>query len=228
MVTAGTAAAAAALALAFLLDWQAGALVLIATVTGLLYSVRLIPRRWKPILHFRRLKDIPSSKDIFVGIAWSAVTVLVPALHAGIPILSISVITSLLGIFTLTYIRSVLLDIREIGGDRIVGKESLPTLIGSARSEMLIAALILLALAIFATAPAIGLLPPAGLLLLPALLYLGMLLLAFVIYAQPLESVADPNGVKPARRWSGLAIETMIDFVFILAGLIGLMALNWF
>jgi len=225
MTITGIITAAGALSLAFLLGILPGMLVLLATLTGLLYSVRIIPRRWKRALKFRRLKDIPSSKDVFVGIAWSAVTVLVPAFHAGLPLFSMTVFTPLLGVFALVYARSVLFDIREIGGDRIVGKESLATLLGGSHSQLLLALLISAAMLWFLVSPAAGLAPHSGFLLLPPLLYLGALLLSFRIFTQPGTAANDKNGLQPARRWPGLAVEAMIDFVFIFAGLLGILAM---
>ncbi len=225
MTIAGTVTAAGAITLAFALGIWPGMLVLLATLTGPLYSVRIIPRRWKRTVKFRRLKDIPSSKDIFVAFAWSAVTVLVPAFHARLPMLSMTVLTPMLGVFAMAYIRSVLFDIREIGGDRIVGKESLATLIGGGKSQLLLALLTIAALLWFLISPFAGISPYSGLLFLPPLLYLGTILISFRIFSQPTTDGTRENSLQPVRRWSGLAVETMIDFVFIFAGLLGLLAI---
>ena len=222
MIAAGCLSAAVALTLAFLLGAAPGSLVLLATLMGILYSVRIIPERLKRSLRIRRLKDVPSSKDVFVGIAWSVVTVLVPTLHAGLPLMSMVVLTPLLGVFALAYVRSVLFDIREIGGDRLVGKESLPTVLGSSSSQILLAVIVVAASTWFFVSSVTGLAPASGLLLVPLLLYFGLLLLAFRIYAPPLPSThARDDNWQPARRLTGLATETLIDSVFILAGILG-------
>ena len=215
MVASGVASAAAALGISFVLGPGPGALLLLATLSGLLYSVRIVPKGWKGLVGFRRLKDIPSSKDIFVGIAWSAITVLIPALHMGLPLFSIAVATPLLGVFVLVYIRSVLIDIREISGDRLVGKESLPTVLGSGKSQALLALVTIAAIAWFAAAPLAGLSSAPGILFTAPLAYCAVLLLLFRMLSHSEQSN------RRTRPFSGLATEALIDAVFIFAGALG-------
>ena len=217
MVASGVASAAAAVGVSFVLGAAPGVLLLVATLSGLLYSVRIVPKGWKGLVGFRRLKDIPSSKDIFVGLAWSAVTVLVPALHSGLPIFSIGVITPLLGVFVLVYVRSVLIDIREISGDRLVGKESLPTVLGSGKSQALLALVTLASIAWFAAAPLAGLSSAPGVLFTAPLAYCAVLLLLFRMLSRSEKSIQGP------RQFSGLATEALIDAVFIFAGALGIL-----
>ena len=88
------------------------------------------------------LKNIPASKDVFVGTAWVIVTVVVPYLSsdkAGSPFIP--------GLFTfgIAYVRTVLFDLRDIYTDQIVGKESVPMLVGKDRAtSMMYGALLFL------------------------------------------------------------------------------------
>ena len=204
MAAAGAISAAVAVGVAFSLAPLTGMLLLVATAMGLLYSVRVVPRRWALTLRFRRLKDIPSSKDLFVAIAWSAVTVLVPALHRGHHPLSAAVLSPLIGVFVLVYARSVLFDMREIRGDRLVGKETLPTILGVGRTQLWLASVVAAAALLYLTAGLSGLASPASLMVVPLLIYIGIAQLLFHF---------ELIGI-------GLATEAVVDGNFYLAGLL--------
>jgi (E)-4-hydroxy-3-methyl-but-2-enyl pyrophosphate reductase len=209
LILAGSAAAVAAVVLAFVLSVSAGVVAAFATVMGLLYSVRLVSSRLRLPFRQRRLKDIPSSKDLFIGIAWGTITVVIPALHAGIGLLTWEVVSPFLGVFALAYGRSVLFDIREVKGDRLVGKETLPILLGIRGARTLLIGMISLAALWFLAAGIVPFGTARNLLFLPPLLYILSLTIFF----------------HNRLTGGGLMSEVVTDAAFYIAGALGGMAL---
>ncbi len=118
---------------AFLLSAMEGSaafiIVFASSFLGLLYSLRIVPARLSRRIGFRRLKDLPASKDALVALAWATVTVIVPA-ASNPEYFGQATVASFVFVFLLVLLRNLALDIRDYQGDRIVGKESLPILIG--------------------------------------------------------------------------------------------------
>ncbi|MBI5178348.1 MAG: 4-hydroxy-3-methylbut-2-enyl diphosphate reductase [Nitrospinae bacterium] len=77
------------------------------------------------------LKNIPASKDLFVGLAWAIIAVIVPFQGIGS---GKGIIAPLLFTFGMGYVRTVLMDMRDIYSDQIVGKEALPILMGKEKA----------------------------------------------------------------------------------------------
>jgi 4-hydroxy-3-methylbut-2-enyl diphosphate reductase len=111
--------------------------LLAMTVLGLLYSVRIFPESWMGVVKVSKLKDIPASKTIFIAGAWSVVATLLPALRQDYA-LGFHTIFALLVVFALVFVRSALFDIVDIQGDRLVGEETLPIVIGEKRTKRIL------------------------------------------------------------------------------------------
>lgn len=103
----------------------------VMSILGLSYNLRVIPLISKKA-QVTRLKDIPGSKTILITIAWGIVTCLLPAVANQSSFLSMVVVF----IFStsLVFSRTAYFDILAIQGDRITGKETLPTLLGAKKS----------------------------------------------------------------------------------------------
>ncbi|MBI5207250.1 MAG: 4-hydroxy-3-methylbut-2-enyl diphosphate reductase [Candidatus Firestonebacteria bacterium] len=110
----------------------------LATLTGIIYQVKIIPDNWK--FRYQRLKDIPASKDIFISIAWCMVIVIFPLLGSKNDF-SYATVMGLIFTFTLVFVRYMLYGIKELQGDRMVGKETLPILMGEKKSIFFIKSL---------------------------------------------------------------------------------------
>lgn len=185
-------------------------LVFFATVTGAAYSFPVVPRILVPLVNFRRLKDIPASKDIVVALAWSSITVLLPAyatergqfLPAGL--LSVWSFA-----FLLVYIRCLLLDIKDIQGDRLLGRETLPLLLGEMKAIRLVKILILGIISIIVTS------------VLFENVHWSMLLQITAIL--PVVLVAyDKKRFRTTRRYY---LQAVLDTSFLLSGALTLLAL---
>ena len=128
MTAAAAASGAAALALSAMMSPWILLIFTGALALGLGYTVVWFPKaKWLPI---HRLKELPASKEIFVGAGWAVVTAVIPAMAAGAPLASAPVAVSLFFVFSVAYIRTVVSGIRDIQGDRVMGRETIPILIG--------------------------------------------------------------------------------------------------
>jgi (E)-4-hydroxy-3-methyl-but-2-enyl pyrophosphate reductase len=100
---------------------------------GLIYAVPVIlPARWQS-LSALKIKDIPTSKTLSVPLAWASVMVIAP--H--VPILHFNFVQLLYAfwvIFLTVLVRTALLDLLAVRGDRLVGKETLVVLVGEKRT----------------------------------------------------------------------------------------------
>jgi 4-hydroxy-3-methylbut-2-enyl diphosphate reductase len=113
-------------------------LTLFATIAGLAYHLTIIPGFLKAHIPYRSLKDIPTSRDLFVALAWATVLTFLPqAIEQKIEI-NMLTIGLFVWIFILSYFRALIFDLRDIEGDRIMGRETLITIIGEKRARQAI------------------------------------------------------------------------------------------
>jgi (E)-4-hydroxy-3-methyl-but-2-enyl pyrophosphate reductase len=151
-----------ALVLASLGSLWAGVLTASAIALGLLYQVRI------PFARVQLIR-IPGSKDLFTAGAWAVFTCWIPALIAEgrfhLPAILASAI-----VFSIAMVRALAYDAKDLQGDRMVGKETIPIYLGMGWSSVLSTSLIAAAACLAAVAVAFGVFPAAGALalLLPA------------------------------------------------------------
>ncbi|HDH34474.1 MAG TPA: 4-hydroxy-3-methylbut-2-enyl diphosphate reductase [Nitrospirae bacterium] len=179
------------------------ALLLFSYMMGILYSIRIVPEKLLPLIKYKKLRDVPGSKDIFIAIAWAWVIVLIPALKEEIHFTYQSMV--ILSFVSLTvFIRSVIFDIISIEDDRIVGRETIPTIIGLQKTEaMLMIISIIIGVFLFSSA-ATGLVPTLGyFLIIPPVL---MVICLYIFQKQRLQTSS--------------LFEAIVDSNFILAGVI--------
>ncbi len=113
-------------------------LTLLLTAAGSAYQFSLVPKPLSKIVKYRNMKDIPASRELFAALAWSVLTTFIPqAIHNQL-ILKPSTIAFFLWSFFLAYLRSLIFDLRDIEGDRIMGRETLITVIGEKSARKII------------------------------------------------------------------------------------------
>ncbi len=204
----------AALALAFGLCASIGlwSLVLfcLASIPGLLYQFRILRiRQYR--LPYRSLREIPGSKDIFSALAWALVCVALPLingtasqilLHRPTP----ATAAAFLMVLVLVFVRAVVQDFRDIQGDRMVGMETIPTLLGERRTRRLLAVVVSVLALLFLALYVVEHLPYLALWLLVPVAYAGLTISLFT----------RPTIVQ------GLRAESMVDLTFIIAGLVAI------
>ncbi len=139
----------------------------ILVLLGILYAVPVILPSWWQSLSVLKIKDIPTSKTFSVPVAWATVTVVLPYLSE-FPDAFGRLAYAFWIIFLLVLIRTTLLDLLAVQGDRLVGKETLVVLVGEDRTSFFIIGMLgILALSLI-LGPLAGLSSPFALLLLPA------------------------------------------------------------
>ena len=176
--------------------------LLAMTGLGLLYSVRIFPESWLRVVKVSRLKDIPASKTIFVAAGWSVVATLLPSLREG-NILDFQTIFALGVVFALVFVRSAVFDIVDIQGDRLVGEETLPIVIGEKRSRRLLVYLVFGLAICLLLAPLLGLATDFSYIMLIACFYTG-----FYLFVHK----------RGLLRPGSLRFETLVENTFYLAG----------
>lgn len=122
-----------ALVLAFLKGTVPFVLLMLMSLLGILYNITIFPARWG----FKRLVDIPGSKNVFTAAAWGLVTVLIPQFAIRLEITTGTVVAFLF-IFNIVFVKSALSDMLDIQSDRLVGRETIPVVIGEAYTRKLL------------------------------------------------------------------------------------------
>jgi (E)-4-hydroxy-3-methyl-but-2-enyl pyrophosphate reductase len=128
-------------------------LMLFATFAGSVYHITIVPSFLRRIVRYGKLKDVPTSRDLFVALAWGVVLTFVPLASAGASRLPLLTIPCFILIFVLAFLRSLIFDLRDIEGDRIMGRETLVTIIGEAWARKAVLVVILLTGMVCALSP---------------------------------------------------------------------------
>jgi (E)-4-hydroxy-3-methyl-but-2-enyl pyrophosphate reductase len=168
------ACALGAIALSIGLGWGPLAMTTLMVVMGGLYQIDLVRGECASTLKYRRLKDIPTSKTLFVPLAWAVITLVLPTLSSVTSVSWWQVSALFCMSFLIVFVRSALLDIRDIQGDRLVGKETIPIVLGTKRTlQLLMGAMAILAM-LFVAAPLSGWLSPIHIAFLLGVGYLAV------------------------------------------------------
>ncbi|MFZ2631060.1 MAG: 4-hydroxy-3-methylbut-2-enyl diphosphate reductase [Desulfosalsimonadaceae bacterium] len=190
---------------AFLMGPLFFVLLLCMSFMGIVYIISLGPQRLAA--HFQpKIRDIPGSKTVFVALAWGIVAGIVPALYGFGQIKSITVL-AFIWTTSLIFVRTAFFDILDIQGSRIVGKETIPILLGEKKTMGLLKILSGLMMVLMCLASAAHVVSTLGYLL--SLCPLSILLFL---------STHERRGV-----YSGLRQGVLMEGHFILAGLLALL-----
>jgi (E)-4-hydroxy-3-methyl-but-2-enyl pyrophosphate reductase len=177
-------------------------LLFVISLSGVLYNTNLLPSGWR----FQSLKDIPGSKNIATAVAWGAVAALLPRLETGLapaPGLAVAFFFTA----ALVFIRSALSDILGIQSDRLIGRETIPVLIGEGRTFLLLQGISgLLFVLLLAASPA-GWTTPLSFVLLSSVFYIWI---CFKLYDR-------------RSAISGVVMEGLLESSYIVAGVSALL-----
>jgi 4-hydroxy-3-methylbut-2-enyl diphosphate reductase len=102
---------------------------------GALYGMKLIPLSWaRHIMGIRRLKDLPASRDLGAALGWTVAAGIVPLLTVGSssPLRAAGVLGF---VFLLVFLRSALIGVRDVQGDKIMGMETIFKVVGKRRTK---------------------------------------------------------------------------------------------
>jgi (E)-4-hydroxy-3-methyl-but-2-enyl pyrophosphate reductase len=182
-------------------------LLFVSSMLGIAYRVQLIPKSLSLKLRYFKLKDIPGSKNLFVALAWATVLVIIPALNININLDLSSCIIAFIFISILVFIRAVLFDLWGIQGDMILGKETIPIILGEKRTKKFLIYLSVILAVILVSSSAFSFTSPLSYFQLIIILWLSIHLFL-------------PRLTIISKR---IIYEMMVDGTFILSGIITLL-----
>jgi len=172
---------------------------------GVAYSFPILPSGITKGLTFSKIKDIPGSRSLSEAVGWTAVIGVLPLLDR-LSTLSSPDFFAILSVLVLSYIRALFFDVFQTQGDLIVGTETLPVILGEARTVKIIKGLIVFAACLFVAGPVIGLTGTFSFILLLPVVALSLCVSAY----------------QERRIHPGPNLEALVEGCFILAGLLGL------
>ena len=177
------------------------------SLLGLSYNVRLMPSRIALGHKIQRIRDLPGSKTILIALAWGVVTTLLPALSVDNGYLAGTAV-AFIWATGFVFGRTAFFDVLDMQGDRIVGKETIPVLIGPDRSFKLLKSLLVILAVLLPVAGATGILSR----------------LSFLLAVCPLLLMTMVVGQQRGSMLPGIRMEFRVESLFVLSGL---MALFW-
>ncbi len=201
-VVLGIVSATLSLVLAFTVNVEAFFCVLFASLFGIVYRVIVVPKRFSEFLKYRSLAQIPGSKEIYISMAWAVSTGLIPYLGSTTTTTS-SIYVVLAFTFSIVFIRTVLLAVKDVQGDRIVGKETIPTAIGITNTKVMLVVISVFITALLIISPMLGWTSTFSFYLVPCIAYASGYLYLYHKRLMP----------------SDLTCESITDSNFILAGI---------
>ena len=196
-VTSGT----AGLAIAFTLGVWPFAILLAMSIMGLSYNLRLVPEKITWFI-FRRVKDIPGSKTLLIAMAWGILTAILPPLSTSGAIAWSNVLIFIWSA-GLVFVRTLLFDILDMQGDRLVGKETFAILLGEKRSLGLLNIILMVLILTLPLGSAMQVVSPLGLVLTLCPVFIWMVLSAY----------------KKGYLLPGVKLEFLVETLFMVAGL---------
>jgi len=203
-ITVAIFAMATALILAYWKGTFAFLLLFVVSAGGMLYSVKIIPQNRR----IERIKDLPGSKNLLTALGLAAVTALIPQLERSLT-LSSGMILAFLFNFSLVFVQSTMSDMVHTQSDRLIGRETIPVLIGEEKTRYLLMGISVLIFLVMALAYPLGWAPALSFFLLAAIFYIWI---CFYLYDKR-------SGL------SGAVLEGLLQTSYIISGL---SALFWF
>lgn len=171
---------------------------------GLSYNLRLVPKSFS-LGNYAGMRDIPGSKTILIAAAWGIVTSVFPAIATSAGI-HLRTILSFLWTTSLVFARTAFLDILDMQGDMIVGKETIPILIGESKTLKILKLILTAVILLF----------------LFAGIFRAISTLGFFLITCPILMLSVILSHEKGYIYSGIRLELLIESNLILAGVITL------
>jgi len=176
--------------------------LLVMSIMGLSYNLRLIPDCFTGV-RYRRIRDIPGSKTILIALAWGIVTSLFPFLSVSGGIDAGSVLVFIWST-SIVFARTAFFDILDMQGDRIVGKETIPILLGEKGSLRLLKGMLIIIIAVLVLSSAFHIISSLG----------------FILVMCPISMLLVFSAYEKGYMLPGIRLEFLVETHFILAGVI--------
>ncbi len=179
-------------------------LLLVMVITGGLYTTPVISKKLFPNARWRSLKDLPGSKTPLVAFGWAMACSVAPALSSSSLDNSKGMLVSFVFATGMVFWRTVLSDLLDVQGDRIVGRDTIPILVGPQKTSVILKVILILLACLLVISGSIGLVNPRSLWLTVNVAVMGLFLLAY----------------QRHHLVDRLILEGTIDGNFVLAGII--------
>ncbi|MDX1708579.1 MAG: 4-hydroxy-3-methylbut-2-enyl diphosphate reductase [Desulfobacterales bacterium] len=176
--------------------------LLIMSILGLSYNLKIIPP-WLTGDKYRKIRDIPGSKTLLIAVAWGIVTAVLPPLSKFGTIHWINLLVAMWAV-GIVFVRTAFFDILDMQGDRLVGKETIPILLGEKRSMRLLKIILLILTATLLVLSALQLTSTLGFALILCPVFIALITWAY----------------EKAQMFPGIRLEFLLETQFILAGVI--------
>jgi (E)-4-hydroxy-3-methyl-but-2-enyl pyrophosphate reductase len=203
LLVSGALSAVLSLALGLYLGWEAFTFILVMSLLGLFYNIRLVPKTLWAAGGLRRLKEIPGSKAVFTAMAWGVLAALIPVVCSEQGV-SRGTAVAFFYVAGLVFVRTGLFEILAIEGDRVVGKETLAIALGRRRTLNLLTGGALVLAVMMSLAAWLTLIPPLG----------------YVLSVTGLYALGYLSLYRRGAMESGLMLESLVEGNMILAGLL--------
>lgn len=198
------AAALGGLGIAWMLGPLLFVLLLCMNLLGVVYNLE-IEGKGQGLERISVFKRIPGSKTVLVTLAWGMAAALLPALDA-LGYFSAASVVAFVWITALVFVRTAFFDISDMQGSRIVGRETIPILLGERRTLNLLKTVLVVLVLFLPVGAAAGMVPfSASFLSLCPAAMLGFLL------------IHERTG-----RFMGVMQGFVMESHFVLAGLLAL------
>jgi 4-hydroxy-3-methylbut-2-enyl diphosphate reductase len=192
-------AGAAGLLTAYTSGLPAFLVLLCMSVMGLSYNLRIIPEGLSKI-KYRSIRDLPGSKTALISAAWGVVTILLPSLPLPFdPGVTVVFIWSVCMVFA----RTAFFDMLDMQGDRIVGKETIPIIMGEKKTMRLLKYILISMAVLMLVAGIWGIVSKPGL----------------ILFLIPLSLLYIFNRHERGDMLPGTKLEFMVESHFVAAGL---------
>ncbi|MEA2015062.1 MAG: 4-hydroxy-3-methylbut-2-enyl diphosphate reductase [Thermodesulfobacteriota bacterium] len=169
------------------------ALVGFISFSGLLYNVTVGEKR---------LEDVPGSKTIFTALGWAVVTAMVPQISFNLEI-TCQMIVAFIFVFILVFSKSMLSDTIDIQSDRLIGRETIPVIMGKTPVRNLLRGILILEGVVLVAPASAGYTSPLSLILLVSVFYIWICM-----------KLCDRN-----TQFSRVALEGLLGMNYLIAGL---------
>jgi 4-hydroxy-3-methylbut-2-enyl diphosphate reductase len=170
------------------------------SIMGLSYNLRLIPKRFA-YRKTTRIRDIPGSKTALIAMAWGIVTSVLPRLSVSENI-HLSTVIIFVWSLSLVFVRTAFFDILDMQGDRIIGKETIPILLGEKRTLRILKSILIVNLGILLFSSAFQLISNLGFALAICPAFIFVMLFAY----------------ERGYMLPGIRLEFLVESNFIMAG----------
>jgi len=178
-------------------------IILSMSILGLSYKLVIIPEIFIKKTKYRSLQDIPGSKTILISLAWGIVTTILPYIAITGKFLPSTFIVFLWS-SCLVFVRTAFFEIIDMQGDRIIGRETIPLLLGEKQTIKLLKYILLFIIFLSFISYLIGFTDILSLIMNICVVYIALVLIA-----------NEKN-----LMFQSIRSEFLIESNFILSGLI--------